>query len=210
MQQYNTQLPKVTLPEYGRNVQKLIQYCKTIPDREKRTRYAYTIVDIMADLYPEIAQVVNGKRILWDHLALISNYELDIDYPYPITTKEEMISAPTPLQKAQSPIQFRMYGKIVEGMIEQAKLLDDKTERIRLFELCANQMKRNFHQVNKDADEDNEKIISDLIGYAGAQYRDEIMQVYLYSTAELQKNEQFDPASLVVETKKKKKKKKKK
>jgi hypothetical protein len=70
-------------------------------------------------------------------------------------------------------------------------------------------MKRNFHLVNKDADEDNEKIISDLIGYAGPEYRDDIMQVYLYSTAELQKNDQFDPASLVVTPKKKKKKKKK-
>ena len=209
MQQYNTQLPKVVLPEYGRNVQKLIQYCKTIPDREKRTRYAYTIVDIMADLYPDIAGVENGKRILWDHLALISNYELDIDYPYPIIPQEELNSAPTPLKKAQSYIQFRMYGKVIEDMVEQAKTIADQGERIRLFELCANHMKRNFHLVNKDADEDNEKIISDLIGYAGPEYRDDIMQVYLYSTAELQKNDQFDPASLVVTPKKKKKKKKK-
>ncbi|MBR0036360.1 MAG: DUF4290 domain-containing protein [Bacteroidales bacterium] len=209
MQQYNTQLPKIALPEYGRNVQKLIQYCKTIPDRTKRTKYAYTIVDIMADIYPEVGQVENGKRILWDHLALISNFELDIDYPYPILPKEELQSAPSPLKKAQTDIQYRMYGKVIEGMVEKARTLTDPAERIRLFELCANHMKRNFHLVNKDADEDNEKIISDLIGYAGPEFKDEIMQVYLYSTAELQKNDQFDPASLVVSTKKKKKKKKK-
>ena len=75
MQQYNTQMPKVKLPEYGRNLQELVEYCKTIPDRDKRTRYAYGIVSIMGDLYPEAEKVENLRQILWDHLALISNYE---------------------------------------------------------------------------------------------------------------------------------------
>ncbi len=209
MQQYNTQLAKIKLPEYGRNVQKLIDYCKTIPDREKRTRYAYTIVDIMGDLYPELGTVEDGKHILWDHLALISDYELDIDYPYAITPREDMNSAPQPLDTAQGPIRLRMYGKIAEDMAKMARTIVDPAGRIRLFELCANQMKRNFHLTNKDADEDNEKIISDLIDYAGEEYKDEIMQVYLYSTSELMKNEQFDPACLQPAPKKKKKKKKK-
>ena len=146
MQQYNTQMPKVKLPEYGRNLQELVEYCKTIPDRDKRTRYAYGIVSIMGDLYPDADKVENLKQILWDHLALISNYELDIDYPVEIIPKDSLNVHPEILQNPQQQdIALRMYGKVVEDMIRKACQIEDQEQRIRLFERCANHMKLHFH-----------------------------------------------------------------
>ncbi len=209
MQNYNTQLSAIKLPEYGRNLQQLVEYCKTIPDRDKRTRYAYGIIEIMADIYPESAAVENSKQILWDHLAIISNYELDIDYPCPILTREKLDDRPQPLSNPQQPyIHWRMYGKVVEDMIQKAVLMEDAEQRARLFELCANHMKLHFHKTHPNADEDDNKIIQDLLEYTHGQYQDEIYKVFLYSAKELQENIQYDAASLEVSTKKKKKKKK--
>lgn len=209
MQNYNTQLSAIKLPEYGRNLQQLVEYCKTIPDRDKRTRYAYGIVEIMADIYPESAAVENSKQILWDHLAIIANYELDIDYPCPILTREKLDDRPQPLANPQQPyIHWRMYGKVVEDMIQKAIDMEDAEQRVRLFELCANHMKLHFHKTHPNADEDDNKIIQDLLEYTHGQFQDEIYKVFLYSAKELQENIQYDASSLVVSTKKKKKKKK--
>lgn len=210
MQSYNTQLSAIKLPEYGRNLQQLIEYCKSIPDRQKRTRYAYGIIDIMANLCPDtVAASDDSRQILWDHLAIISNHELDIDYPCPILSKEKLDDRPEPLANPQQPhILWRMYGKVVEDMILQATQLTDSEQRIRLFERCANHMKLHFHKTHPNADEDDNKIIQDLIEYTHGQFQDDIYKVFLYSTKELQQNTQYDPASLEVSTKKKKKKKK--
>lgn len=207
MQQYNTQLTAIKLPEYGRNVQMLVNYCKTIPNRERRNACAQTIVNIMADIYPELSEVSGRKNILWDHLAVISNFELDIDYPCEVMKPEELGSKPEPLRYTQTRIDNRIYGKRMEELVSIARTIEDRQERIRLFELVANQMKRNFHDTYRSASEDDNKIVQDLIYYAGEQFRDEIMQVYMLDVKTLSKNEQYDPAKLV-ETKKKKKKKK--
>ncbi len=207
MQQYNTQLAAIKLPEYGRNVQMLVNYCKTIPNRERRNACAQTIVNIMADIYPELSEVSGRKNILWDHLAVISNFELDIDYPCEVMKPDELGSKPEPLRYTQTRIDNRIYGKRMEELVSIARTIEDRQERIRLFELVANQMKRNFHDTYRSASEDDNKIVQDLIYYAGEQFRDEIMQVYMLDVKTLSKNEQYDPAKLV-ETKKKKKKKK--
>ena len=176
MQNYNTQLSAVKLPEYGRNLQQLVEYCKTIPDRQKRTRYAYGIVEIMADLCPESSDVENNKQMLWDHLAIISNYELDIDYPFPIIPQEKLDDRPEPLTNPQQPdIRWRMYGKVVEDMIQKAVQMEDKEQRTRLFELCANHMKLHFHKTHPNADEDNDKIIQDLLEYTHGQFKEDIL-----------------------------------
>lgn len=210
MNNYNTQLPQITLPEYGRNIQQLVEYCKTIPDRTKRTRYAYGIVDIMADLKSEAEGVDDLKPILWDQLAMISNYELDVDYPYPITPREKLSDRPEILHNPQKDfIRWRMYGKVVEDMIARASIIEDTEQRERLFELCANHMKLHFHKTYPNADEDNEKIINDLLEYTHGKFADEIRQISLNTIKELQVNNQYDPAALEAVGKKKKKKKKK-
>lgn len=207
MQEYNTQLAKIKLPEYGRNVQQLVSYCKTIADRDRRNACARTIVGVMGDLYPELAEVSGRKNILWNHLAIIANFELDIDYPCEILKADEIEARPEPIANTQSNIRTRMYGKRNEELIAHARTIEDRDERIRLFALIANQMKRNFHNTYKDASEEDSKIIQDLIRYAGEQFRDDIAQIELLDAKTLEMNTQYDPASLVVSKKKKKKKK---
>lgn len=211
MQKYNTQLTAVRLPEYGRKLQELVAYCLTIPDRQKRTRYAYGIVSIMGDLYPNADKVDNLQQILWDHLALLSNYDLDIDYPVQITPRETIEDRPQPLPNPQTPyIHWRIYGKVVEDLVEKACQIEDREQRLRLLELCANHMKLQFHVTHPNADEDDNKIIQDLDTYTGHRFHDDVYQVFLYSAKELLENHQYDPAKLAVTPSKKKKKKKKK
>lgn len=207
MQEYNTQLAAIKLPEYGRNIQQLVNYCKTIQDRNRRNACARSIVGIMGDLYPDLAMVSGRKNILWDHLAIIANFELDIDYPCEIMKQEELNTRPEPLQNTQSRIQTRMYGKRMEELVKVARSIEDPKERIHLFELIANQMKRNFHDTYKDASEEDNKIIQDLVRYAGEEFRDDIYSVIMQDAKTLAKNEQYDPTKLVVSKKKKKKKK---
>lgn len=210
MVNYNTQLPQIALPEYGRNVQQLIEYCKTIPDRKKRTRYAYGIVDIMFDVHQENSDKEAMRPILWDHLAIISNFELDIDYPFPVTPKDRLVERPEILGNPQQDrIRWRMYGKVVEDMIARACEMTDREQRIRLFELCANHMKLHFHKTYPNADEDNDKILNDLLEYTGFKFQDEIKSVYLYDLKDLEVNRQYDAVSIATTPKKKKKKKKK-
>lgn len=211
MQKYNTQKAPVKLPEYGRNVQELVAYCLTIPDRAKRTRYAYGIVSIMGDLYPNADQTENLQQILWDHLAILSDYNLDIDYPVEITPRAMIEDHPQPLPNPQQGnIRWRMYGKVVEDMVQRACNMPDREQRLRLFELCANHMKLHFHTTHPNADEDDDKIIQDLDAYTGHQFSEEVYQVFLFSAKELKENHQYDPTRLVVTPTKKKKKKKKK
>lgn len=211
MQKYNTQKTPVKLPEYGRNVQELVAYCLTIPDRAKRTRYAYGIVSIMGDLYPNADQTENLQQILWDHLAILSDYRLDITYPVAITPRSTIEDRPQPLSNPQQPnIRWRMYGKVVEDMVQHACQLTDRDQRLRLLELCANHMKLHFHNTHPNADEDDDKIIQDLDAYTGHRFSEEVYQVFLFSVKELKENRQYDPARLVTTPGKKKKKKKKK
>lgn len=211
MQKYNTQRPPVKLPEYGRNVQELVNYCLTIPDRAKRTRYAYGVVSIMGDLYPNADQVENLQQILWDHLAILSDYKLDIDYPIEVTSQTTLEDRPLPLSNPQQGyIRWRVYGKVVEDMVQKACTLTDREQRLRLFELCANHMKLHFHNTHPNADEDDDKIIQDLDEYTGHRFSEEVYQVFLFSAKELKENLQYDPARLVEAARKKKKKKKKK
>jgi hypothetical protein len=209
MQAYNTSLPAVKLPEYGRGVQKLVEYCLTIEDREKRSACAAQIVGIMADLYPEVQQVENYRRILWDHLFILSDFKLDVICPYDIIPSEHLASRPEPLNYAQHSVRYRMYGRVVEDLLTRAMQLNDPQQRIRLFELCANHMKRRFHQTNPETEECDDKIIQDILAYTDGQFRDEVYQVFLYGVDDLMKNEQYNPANLVATPSKKKKKKKK-
>lgn len=210
MRGYNTTLSNIKLPEYGRNIQSLIDYCKTIPDRDKRTRYAYGIVTFMSRVVSIDKPTEDQQKILWDHLALLSNFELDIDYPYEILKKESLDAKPEPLSPSAPKIRYRMYGKIVESLIEKALEIEEEDKRLRLLELCANHMKLQFHLINTTADEDDNKIIHDLVDYVGPKYADECYKVYLYSLEELKENEQYSGSNVTPAPAKKKKKKKKK
>src|ERR1044071_2208316 len=129
--EYNTGQPIMAIAEYGRNVHRMIDYCVTIEDREERTRCAKSIVRVMAILNPALKEYSDYEHKLWDHLFIISNYQLDVDSPYPKPKQDELKSKPEPVKYPQSDIRFRHYGKILEDLIQKAMVeTDDKNREI--------------------------------------------------------------------------------
>ena len=165
MLDYNTQLKKLIMPEYGRNVQQMVDHCVALKDREERTRCANTIINIMGNLFPHLRDVDDFKHKLWDHLAIMSDFKLDIDYPYEIIKKENLYTRPDTVPYALTPIRYRHYGKAIEGMSEKAVEMPDGPERDQLISLLANHMKKSFLTWNKEGVEDD-KILKDLREYS--------------------------------------------
>lgn len=158
---YNTAEKKLALPEYGRNIQNMVDYCVTIEDREERKHCADTIINIMGNMFPHLRDVNDFKHILWDHLAIMSDFKLDIDYPYEIVKKEDLNTRPPRLPYSNSRIRYRHYGKTLEKMIQKATEFEQGTEKEVLVKLLANQMKKSFLSWNKESVEDS-KIFKDL------------------------------------------------
>lgn len=158
---YNTQEKRLPLPEYGRSVQNMIDYAVTIKDRSERQRCANTIITIMGNMFTHLRDVPDFKHKLWDHLAIMSDFKLDIDYPYEIVGKESLSSKPERLMYNLNRIHFRHYGRNLEAIIRKAADMPEGDERDALINLLANNMKKNYYAWNKD-NTDEDKIIEDL------------------------------------------------
>jgi len=158
---YNTQRKRMALPEYGRNVQKMVDHIKTIENREERNRAAKTIISIMGNLNPHLRDIVDFKHKLWDHLALIASFELDIDSPYPIPEPSKFVEKPRQVPYKQGDIRFLHYGRIIELMIQSAVEMEDGDEKEYLTTLIVNQMKKSYITWNRNQVAD-EVIINDM------------------------------------------------
>ena len=158
---YNTQREKLVLPEYGREVQDMVDYAQTIADKEERQRCAETIVAIMDRMSPQNRENPDYKRKLWDHLAIMSNFQLDIDWPYDISGATQIAHKPEPLGYPMADIPVRHYGKMMFELFEKLQNMPEGAERDELVRQTANQMKRNLYQWSNGS-ADDEKIASDL------------------------------------------------
>ncbi len=158
---YNTQRKRMSLPEYGRNVQKMVDHIKTIEDRTERNRAAKTIISIMGNLNPHLRDVGDFKHKLWDHLALIANFELDIDSPYPVPEPSKFVEKPKQVPYKQGDIRFLHYGRIIELMIDAAVEMNEGPEKEYLTTLIVNQMKKSYITWNRGQVAD-EVIIKDM------------------------------------------------
>ena len=157
---YNSQRKKLPLPEYGRNIQNMVDYLFTIEDKEKRNRSAQTVIDVMGNLYPYLRDVAEFKHKLWDHLAIMSDFKLDIDYPYSPPTPDILTEKPNRVPYSDNNIRYKHYGFIMESLIKKTAELEGEEKEI-LVELIANHMKKSYTAWNKDGVED-EKILLDL------------------------------------------------
>lgn len=167
---YNTLRKRMALPEYGRNVQKMVDHIKTIEDREERNRAAKTIIQIMGNLNPQIRDVGDFKHKLWDHLALIANFELDIDTPFPAPEPSKFGGKPKQIDHKTRPIRFLHYGRIIEMMIDAAAEKEDGEEKEYLTSLIVNQMKKSYITWNRGQVAD-EIIIGDLRMLSGGKLK---------------------------------------
>lgn len=195
MLRYNTQLKRLPLPEYGRNIQEMIDYCLTIEDREERTVCAYSIVASMANLFPELKTGGEYNHKLWDHLAIMSDFNLDIDYPCEIIRQDNLNSRPERLSYNDGHLLRRQYGRTIQSMVSKAAQMEESDDRKEFIRLLANQMKKQLMTTNRDG-VDDQRVFRDLYEMSSGAIR--------INPNEMTLNDYFIP---VVATGKKKKKK---
>ena len=143
----------------------MVDHCITIEDREERTRCAYSIIATMGNLFPNLRDMDDFKHKLWDHLAIMSDFKLDIDYPCEVIKPENLKTLPDKIEYQSSSIKFRHYGKNLELMIAKAASMEDGEEKDVLISYIANHMKKLMLAVNSEGVE-NAKILKDLRDYS--------------------------------------------
>lgn len=153
--EYNTSRTDLKIPEYGRNVQRMVDHCMSIADREQRNKVAQSIIDVIGNLNPHLRDVPDFKHKLWDHLFIMSDFKLDVDSPYPIPTPTTFESKPDGVPYPDRNDKFRHYGHIIRKMINYAVQLEDGPLKEGLVVSIANQMKKSYLMWNKDTVDDD-------------------------------------------------------
>ena len=146
---YNTELPKLIIPEYGRHIHQIIESLSEIKDRKKRNEQAEIVIQIMGNLNPHLRDVNDFKHKLWDHLFIMSNHKLDVDSPYPIPEKKEKKERPNIINNTQGTVKYRHYGKFVINMLQEIHEIKNEETKNKLIISLANQMKRSYINWNK-------------------------------------------------------------
>jgi hypothetical protein len=146
----------MSISEYGRNIQKMIEQIMEIEDREQRNHQARAIINVMGQLNPHLRDVNDFKHKLWDHLFIMSDFKLDVDSPYPIPSAQSLARKPERLGYASNHIKFKHYGRHIEKIIEKACDLEDGAEKTALIKLIANHLKKSYLTWNRDAVTDEE------------------------------------------------------
>ena len=161
---YNTQREKLVLPEYGREIQQMVDHAISIENREERQRCAETIVAIMGRMFPEDKSVEEKDRKFWDHLAIMSGFRLDIDYPCDVSQAAKIAKKPSPMEYPMKKIPVRHYGAMLFDIFRKLEEMEPGEERDELVKLTANQMRRNLVQWSHGSS-DEQKVASDLARY---------------------------------------------
>lgn len=161
---YNTKREKLVLPEYGREIQNMVDYAVALPDKAERQKCAETIIEIMERMFPQNHDNADYIQKLWDHLAIMSDFKLDIDHPFDVAQAKQITAKPDPLEYPMSNIPVRHYGKMMFEIFDKLKTMEPGDERDELVRVTANQMKRNL-ALWSHGSSDDEKVASDLARY---------------------------------------------
>ena len=148
--EYNTERPVLIIPDYGRLIQKMVDYAVSVEDREERNKVAKSIIAVMGNLNPHLRDVPDFQPMLWDHILMISDFKLDVDSPYPKPTREELMERPEPLVYPQNHPKYRFYGNNIKRMIDVAKGWEEGEKKEGLLLTIANHMKKSYLNWNRD------------------------------------------------------------
>lgn len=148
---YNTQREKLLMPEYGRHVQDMINYVKNIPDKEKRNEQIQAVVSVMGTLNPQLRDLNDFKHKLWDHVQIISDFEIDIDSPYPIPTRDTLSAKPSAIPLQKTPVKASHYGRNIQNMIEVIANRPDDDVKTYMIKTLASYMRQQYLIWNKDS-----------------------------------------------------------
>lgn len=153
--EYNTERPKLIIPEYGRHIQKMVDYAIATEDKNERNKIAKGIIAVMGNLNPHLRDVPDFQPMLWDQLFIISDFKLDVDSPYPKPSRDELMERPEPLKYPQNHPKYRFYGNNIKRMIDVASQWEEGDKKEGLILTIANHMKKCFLNWNKDTVEDD-------------------------------------------------------
>ena len=153
--EYNTERPRLFISEYGRHFQKMVDHAVSIQDREERNKVAKAIVGVMGNMQPHLRDVPDFQHKLWDQLFIMSDFKLEVESPFPITSKEILQQRPEPLQYPQNYPKYRFYGNNIKRMIDVAVQWEKGDMRSGLQYAIANHMKKCYLNWNKDVVEDD-------------------------------------------------------
>lgn len=167
---YNTQKRRLQLPEYGRNVQKMIEYVKSIPDREERNRQARAVIGVMETVNPQVHLQDDYEHKLWDHMYIISGFDLDVDSPYPAPKPEELSTPPVEIKHKRTPVKVAHYGRNIENIINLIADKEDGEAKDAMIRSIAMYMRQQYLVWNKDSVSD-ETIFNDLVRLSGGRIR---------------------------------------
>jgi len=182
--EYNTSREKLVLPEYGRNIQKMVQLTLDEQDRDKRNKMAQAIIAIMGSMNPHLRDIADFKHKLWDHLAIIADFKLDIDSPYDNPQIEKLKEKPEIVPYNQHKIKYKHYGKTIEKLVNEAVKMEDLERKEVLIQMLANHMKKSYLTWNKEAVSD-EQIFSDLNVISDGQIQLNINETRLAETKDI-------------------------
>ncbi len=158
---YNTEREKLSMPEYGRNVLKMVEMLKEIPDRKKRSEQAAAIVRVMRSLNPGVLAEENWEQKLWDHLFIMSGYELDVESPYPVPAPEARETKPMTIPIKKKPVKATHYGRNIESVIDLIADEPDGDQKTSMIRQLAIYMRQQYLIWNKDSVAD-ETIFQDI------------------------------------------------
>ena len=158
---YNTEMEKLAMPEYGRNILKMVEQLRDIPDRDKRSEQARAVIKSMEILNPQVHQQEDWEHKLWDHLFMIAGYDLDIDAPYPVPEPAFMETRPVPIPLKTKPVKARHYGRNIESIIDLIASEEDGEVKTAMIRSLAIYMRQQYLIWNKDSVAD-ETIFSDI------------------------------------------------
>jgi hypothetical protein len=148
--EYNTTLPDIIVPEYGRNIQRMINFACRVEDRDERNLIARSIVKVMGQVNSQYKDSEDFVQKQWDHLFIISDFKLDVDSPYPVPEIEQLQKRPKKLDYPNQKIKYRHYGYSVEQFIKKASAMEDGDEKDSFTYYIANVMKKNYLMFNRE------------------------------------------------------------
>lgn len=161
--EYNSQKEHMVIPEYGRNIQNLINYAKTIEDEKQRQQFAEQVVDLMQQINPQSKNVAEYRNKLWNHLFRIAEYEIDVKHPSGTNpTQKDQVIKPQKVEYPTKEKEFRHYGHHVRLLIEKAIEMEDGPVKEGFVENIASYMKLAYRTWNPEHYVSDEIILNDL------------------------------------------------
>jgi len=153
--EYNSQRPHIILKEYGRNIQKIVEYIRTVPDKNKRTELAYTLIELIKQLNPTVRESVDNPQRLWDDLLIIADFDLDVNNPFNPPDRDILSKRPKTVPYPQTDIRYKHYGKNIERLVKEAMKKEDPKEREDLVIYLGKLMKTFYGNWNKETLDDS-------------------------------------------------------